>query len=318
MNDIYKVSNKFHSILYADDTTLESPLCTFDTSATNHKYNLDLLSNNINLELNLVYEWLCLNKLSLNVKKTKYMLFHNRQRNIDSVIPSLHINNHFIDRVKDFNFLGITIDQHMSWDAHLNKISSKISRTIGILSRLKKFLPREILLMIYNALIVPHIQYGILCWGHKYNRIWKLQKRALRFITRSKYNAHTDPLHKILNCLNVPDIYKLNTLKFYYKIENDKIPHYFKDMFTETILTHNHDTRFKHITNLNAPKTASGSYCIRYSLPSILKDVPSCILEKVSTHSLQGFSNYIKNYFIKTYKETCNEENCYICNLEDE
>ena len=71
MNDIYKVSNKFHSILYADDTTLESPLCTFDTSALNNKYNLDLLSTNINSELNLVYEWLCLNKLSLNVKKDK-------------------------------------------------------------------------------------------------------------------------------------------------------------------------------------------------------------------------------------------------------
>ena len=69
MNDIYKVSNKFHSILYADDTTLESPLCTFDTSALNHKYNLDLLSRYINSELNLIYEWLYLNKLSLNIKK---------------------------------------------------------------------------------------------------------------------------------------------------------------------------------------------------------------------------------------------------------
>ena len=71
MNDIYKVSDKFHSILYADDTTLESPLCTFDISAVNNrnKYNVDDLSKNINHELNLVYEWLCLNKLSLNIKK---------------------------------------------------------------------------------------------------------------------------------------------------------------------------------------------------------------------------------------------------------
>ena len=317
MNDIYKVSNKFHSILYADDTTLESPLCTFDTSAINHKYDLDLLSTNINTELNLVYEWLCLNKLSLNIKKTKFMIFHNRQRNINSIIPNLHINNHFIERVTNFNFLGVTLDQHMSWDAHINKISSKISRTAGILSRLKRYLPREILFMIYNALIVPHIQYGILCWGHKCNRIWKLQKRALRFITNSKYNAHTEPLHKILNCLNVPHIYKLNILKFYYKVENNSIPHYFKDMFTQTNLTHDHNTRFKHLVDLNVPNTAGGSYCIRYALPKILKDIPCCITEKVSTHSAQGFSNYIKKYFIKGYYDTCTEIDCYVCNQEE-
>ena len=89
MNDIYKVSDKFHSILYADDTTLESPLCTFDTSGVNNKYRLDTLSKNINEELHFVYEWLCLNKLSLNIKKTKFMIFHHRQRNIESIIPNL-------------------------------------------------------------------------------------------------------------------------------------------------------------------------------------------------------------------------------------
>ena len=73
MNDVSKVTNKFNPILYADDTTLESPLCTFDTSAEGNKFNVDILSTNINNELNLVYEWLCLNKLSLNIKK-KYAL----------------------------------------------------------------------------------------------------------------------------------------------------------------------------------------------------------------------------------------------------
>ena len=125
MNDIYKVSDKFHSILYADDTTLESPLCTFDTSGVNNKYRLDTLSKNINEELNFVYEWLCLNKLSLNIKKTKFMIFHHRQRNIESIIPNLSINGHVIERVRDFNFLGLTFDEHMTWDSHINNASVK-------------------------------------------------------------------------------------------------------------------------------------------------------------------------------------------------
>ena len=95
------------------------------------------------------------------------MLFHYRQRNIESIIPKLTINDHVIERVTDFNFLGLTFDEHMSWNSHINKISIKITKTVGILSRLKRFLPQDILLTIYNALIMPHIQYRILCWGHR-------------------------------------------------------------------------------------------------------------------------------------------------------
>ena len=313
MNDIYKVSDKFHSILYADDTTLESPLCTFDTSALNHKYNVDMLSSNINFELSLIYEWLCLNKLSLNVKKTKFMLFHNRQRKIENITPTLSINGNEIERVTDFNFLGLTIDQHMSWNSHINKVSVKITKTLGILSRLKRFLPQDILLMIYNSLIMPHIQYGILCWGHKSGRILTLQKRAMRLITNSKYNAHTEPIYKRLTCLKIPDIYTLNILKLYYKIENDKVPHYFKNMFKQTTITHTHETRFRHLNTLQTARTSSGSYCIRYVLPTTIKNIPLCIKEKIMTHSLQGFSNYIKQFYIKNYENECKTENCYIC-----
>ena len=314
MNDIYKVSDKFYSILYADDTTLESPLCTFDISALNNKFNRDTLSENINNELNLVYEWLCLNKLSLNIKKTKFMLFHNRQKNIESVIPKLTINNHNIERVTDFNFLGLTIDQHMSWNNHINKISVKITKTIGILSRLKRFLPQKILLMIYNSLIMPHIQYSILCWGYKNDRILKLQKRALRLITNSKYNAHSEPLFKNLKCLKVCDLFKLKLLKFYYKLEKGEIPHYFQNMFTPVALTHNYSTRFRRLTDLPQSKTTTGSNCIRYTLPKHLTTTPACIKEKVATHSPQGFSNYIKQYLLNQYNENCTIVNCYICN----
>ena len=78
----------------------------------------------------------------------KIMLFHYKQRNIVSIIPKLTTNDFIIDRVTDFNFLGLTFDEHMSWNAHINKISIKITKTIGVLSRLKRFLPQEILLTI--------------------------------------------------------------------------------------------------------------------------------------------------------------------------
>ena len=173
MNDIYHVSKKFHSLLYADDTTLESPLCTFDTSASNNKYSSETLSLNINIELKLILDWLSLNKLSLNVKKTKFMIFHHRQRNIGHFIPQLRINNNIIERVNEFDFLGITLDEHMNWHCHIHKITNKISRTLGILCKLKKLLPQIILKLIYNSLVLPHLNYGILRWSFRQGTIIK-------------------------------------------------------------------------------------------------------------------------------------------------
>ena len=154
MNDISKASDKFHFILYADDTSLVEPLCTFTIALPE---NINILSDSINAKLNLISDWLALNKLSLNVKKTKMMLFHNRQKNINNLIPRLQLNGAPIEIVKEFNFLGITFDEFMIWKSHINKISSKISCTIGTLNRLKRFLPKQIRITLYNTLILPHI-----------------------------------------------------------------------------------------------------------------------------------------------------------------
>ena len=226
MNDIYHASKKFHSILYADDTSLLDTLCSFNT-VMDKSYNKTLIADNINTELQEISTWLAVNKLSLNVQKTKFMIFHNRQRDISTLVPELKINGSPIERVAEFNFLGLTLDEHMSWAAHINKISNKLSRTIGIISRLKNTLDTHILKLIYNALITPHLQYAVLCWGYKSNRIFKLQKRAIRLITHSKYNAHTEPLFKMLNLLKVQDLYKWCCLKFSYKLSNGCLPQYF-------------------------------------------------------------------------------------------
>ena len=139
-----------------------------------------------------------LNELSLNVKQTKYMIFHNHQRDIINHIPKLELNGEPLVRVEDFNFLGRTIDQHMAWSAHMQKISNKILRSLGIMNRLKRYLPQNIIRTIYNSLILPHTNYSILVWEFKSGRIFKLQKRAVHMIHCSKYNAHTEPLFKPL------------------------------------------------------------------------------------------------------------------------
>ena len=203
MNDIANATNKFHFTLHADDTSLLEPLCTFSVELNGGSPSL---SHAINTELNMIFEWLSLNKLSLNVKKTKMMIFHYSQRKISHIIPKLFINNVQIECIPDFNFLGIILDECLSWKPHVQKIATKISVTVGTINLLKRFIPRNILLSLYNALIQPYLNYGILLWGSKTSRIFKIQKQAVRAITGSKYNAHTDPLFKSLNLLKIRNI----------------------------------------------------------------------------------------------------------------
>ena len=259
MNDIHLVSNKFNSILYADDTTLDSPLCSFDIFSNGKNYDKDIISKNINLEIKKITDWLALNKLSLNVKKTKYMIFHYRQRNISSFIPQIRIGDIVIERVHDFNFLGLTIDENMSWKSHTHKIANKISRAIGIINSLKNTLPRNILLTLYNSLVLPHIQYSILCWGSNPGKVITRQKQAVRLVSRSKYNSHTAPLFKTMELLNFNDILNLNMLKFYYKLKNNTLPYYLQNICKSQ---HNYNTRNSELSNCPPLKVRS-SKCIR-------------------------------------------------------
>ena len=90
---------------------------------------------------------------------------------------------------------------------HTKKIANKVSRTVGLLCRLKRMLPKHTLRLIYTSLVLPHLQYGVLNWGFNMGRIAKLQKKAMRYITCSKYNAHTTPIFRDLKLLKLEDIF---------------------------------------------------------------------------------------------------------------
>ena len=315
MNDIHEASTNFKAILYADDTNLISPLCSFSNSASVKNMNMEEISANINNELDSISEWLSINKLSLNVKKTKFMLFHFHQRNVNSFTLKLAINSEPIERVKEFNFLGLTIDEHLSWTPHIQKISNKISRTIAIMCRLKRFLPTRILKLMYTSLILPYIQFSILTWGFRIGRIEKLQKRAIRTIANSKYNAHTDPLFRRLNLLKVKDIFMLNILKMYYKFQKKLLPPYTNNMFSVATCACNYNLRVtKSLSDANT-KTIGGEKCIRSYLPKVINEIDDDVMEKIATHSYQGFAFYFKRITIGNYNLGCDKRNCYVCNL---
>jgi len=305
INDIPNSTDLFKLIIYADDTTV---FTTFETLLYNTS-NINLILNN---ELIKLCDWLNANKLSLNAGKTKAMIFQNVNKRL--TMPNIMIENTKVDIIDDFNFLGITINKHLKWSSHIDKISHKISKTTGVLNKLKNYIPKNILLTIYQSLITPHLNYGVLAWGSSCGKVFKLQKKAIRIITNSKYNAHTEPLFKQLNILKVQDIFKLQQLKFYFKLRNNRLPTYFGNFqLTRHADLHSYETRGRGNFIDQGAKFNISKQNIRHSLPRLINACPHSITEKVLTHSLHGFSIYVKNYLIAKYESTCEIPDCYVC-----
>ena len=305
MNDIVHSSCCFHPVIYADDTTLNT---TLNFLSQDNEIDDELL----NRELNEIYIWLQLNKLSLNIGKTKAMVFHSPQKKIRS--PKLKFDNFEIDIVDKFNFLGIVLDKHLNWNEHLGSVRKKISKISGVICRLKHFLPQNILLTLYNSLVLPHLNYGILIWGHKAQKLMNIQKKLVRIITNSRYNSHTDPLFKRLNILKANHLCALHELNFCYKMQHNLLPFYFvNSFFTRHNDTHRYNTRNARNFQLPQVKHEFAKYCIRYRLPMLYNNTPSIIIDKINTHSQQSFKRYVKMYYLNNYDSVCNIRNCFIC-----
>ena len=239
INDLITVSDKLKFVMYADDTTIYFNIEEFD------QYNLQ---QDITKELENITLWLKRNKLSLNVQKTRLMVFHRKQKQIKEL--NIVINGITIESVESFNFLGLIIDEGLSWKKHTDVVRNKISKVVGILYRLHNIFPRYILQTLYNSLITSYINYGLLLWDAESYRIELLQKEAIRLITNSSYTAHTTPLFIELGLLKVQDMFKLKLLKFYYKLSSNLLPQYFESYRDVIERAHTPSTNTKSIRRM--------------------------------------------------------------------
>ena len=202
----------------------------------------------------------------------------------------------------------------MTWKTHVKKIACKIACTVGTMKRIKKFMPQKVMRLIYNSLVLPHITYGIILWGHKLKRINKLQKWAVRTIVNAKYNEHTEPIMKKLRILKVKDVRILTAVKICHKYSNGKLTTYFNDMFEALPPTqHNYNLRQRE-ESLPVASTIAASQSPRFVIPLTISKLSDGIKSKFSTHSLKGLSNFAKTEILNSYNTTCTIVNCYICN----
>ena len=306
INDLVNSSNKFKFLMYADDTTIYFNLEDFPIE------NREVLINN---ELEKVNKWLKLNKLAVNVDKTKSMLFHKRR----PITPiQFSMNNRIIDVVQYFNYLGIMLDADMSWKTHVAMVRNKLSRINGILHRLKYIYPQNVLITLYKSLFVPHINYGSLLWGHAGRALDKIQKKAVRTITYSNYIAHSEPLLKELNLLKVEDLFELKVLKFLFKLYHNTLPPYFNSYRShlEKIVTpytlRPHPLPVPRVSHVFAEAGLLYKLVLTKNKLAASDEVISFRIYDQS-YSQIGFNQYVIKKMVDSYSYVCLLNHCHTC-----
>ena len=187
----------------------------------------------ISRELDKLHVWLSVNKLSLNVDKTNFILFGNR-KNIDNVCISM--NNSIITRVRATKFLGVIIDEKLTWKDHISLVRSKLSKTVGIVYRIRHLFNRSALFILYCSLFLTYLTYCAEIWGNTYKSntqcIFILQKKIVRIVYGANFRDHTDVIFQDLKILKFYDLVKLKICEVMYRAFNKTLPVNLNIIFT--------------------------------------------------------------------------------------
>ena len=243
------------------------------------------------------------------------MVFHNP---LDRSPPpeyknKLKIKGTKLVEAKSFDFLGVRIDPDLKWDAHTDKVNSQVSRTLGILRKIKRVAPVSVLKTLYLSLIQTKFTYGIKAWGYAHAKVFKMQKKAVRVIALKKYNSHTDPIFIDFELLKIQDIFNYQTLILHYKIERELTPANISTFITRNRDVHQYHTRNYAVRTIH-PNFQTHSDSMRYHLPKIIIQMPDEILQTIFLRELKTFKYILKKYFLSQYSVVCMLQNCPNCN----
>ena len=282
--------------MYADDTSLA------------YAFNsIDDITTAMNTELESLKKWLHGNKLALNVTKTTSMIIGTNRKLHESNSGEL-IQAHFkisgeaIEQKTSVKYLGVILDNQMKWIDHINLISSKVSRAIGIIKCAKKVLPFNLLKMLYLGLVEPHFRYCCSVWGScgatTRKAPDKLQNRAIRIITNSAYDVSVGPLLKQLQLPSISDMSKQESASMVYKALNAEAPIYLAEQFTRVSDITSRTLRSSNLS-LRPPrlKSRNGQNCFAYRGSYIWNSLSS---EIKSSRTYGSFQTKLKAMLAET------------------
>jgi hypothetical protein len=295
INDLYSASDLF-KIMFADDTA-----CLASNS------NLNELIQFVNEEIKKVARWFRANKMAVNVSKTKFIVFHTKGKTIDNSIsltyddnepnqydPNLVSSvgqiytNHPDKQYRAYKLLGIYLDEHLSFDYHTHYLISKLNRSLYCINRAKNFITKQALKSLYFALIHSHLTYCPVITScsstQNLNKLFLVQKKAIRTISYKNYNAHTAPLFKELNILPLQQQFQFSKLLFMHSVIYNYAPPSFSNIWvTNGDQTQNYVLRNNDQLMVPHPRIELFKKSPLYSLPLLWNQLDHTKLQQNKT-----------------------------------
>jgi len=282
INDL-PLSNHLLSLLFADDTACLAA-----------GPELNPLIEHVNCELKKLSSWFRANKLVVNVSKTKYVLFHTKQKryniddchvfydNNDTDLPHDPLKITELGRISNLNpimsersykYLGILIDENLSFDHHTSYLAGKISRSLYFISKSKNILPKRTLLNLYYALIHPHFLYCATIYSSinakNFHKLEILQKKALRLINLAKANSHTKTLFIKDKILPLEKLIQFQKASLMHSIYYEYCPSTLHEIFTKNPAQENLNLREYNNFLIPRPRIEQFKKFPQFSLPTI-------------------------------------------------
>ena len=290
INDICNVSKNLKFIIFADDTNI---FCSGK--------NINELLLMVNLELQKLCTWFSVNKLTLNISKTNFMLFTNHNVQSPSDIK-ICIKGQNIERVKVTKFLGVLIDEKLSWKEHISLVHNKICKSLSILYKIRTIFDSHILRLLYCSLILPYLTYCTEIWGNNHksyiHSILLLQKKAIRVISGVGKFEHTDQLFYMWKLLKIHDLVELKILLVMYKAFHHILPSNIQCLF-ENKPQELHVTRQKNRFTVKYVRTTLKSKSVSVTGVKLWNNLNNSLISSITIHS---FKRNVKNMLINKYK----------------
>ena len=306
--ELQKIDKNADTIMFADDTNL---IISSD--------NINDLINKSNSVLETINQFMIANKLLVNESKSAYMLFKPKGKKEPENLGKITIKETEIKRVPNARYLGITIDEKMSFKEQFNNLNKKLKETVNALIAVRESLNYRAKIQLYHSFFESHLKYAAVTYFDKLNKtqveiLNKLQKKAIRLVFNAKMRCHTGKLLKLAEITPIDKIYKCETLKFVFKYRNEltknEQPRALSEIFNQE--TKKRKTRqSNNKTNIQIKKGYKKDQAA-YSLIKTWNDAENDLKNSGNLWSLkQQLKENIKNNITN-----CNAKKCYQCKID--
>ena len=280
INDIQYVSREIDLRLFADDTAIFL-----------HHRDPNILIHQGKLTMKQIMTWFETNKLSLSIGKSNFILFHGRNKNPKNQITAIDIGDESILRTYSAKYIGLTLDENLSWDAHIDDVCNNLVKYFSIFYNIGNVVTSHVARAIYFACIHSRIKCGIETYGsaseYKISKLQILQNKLLKLLTKKERRYSTNELHKSLNILKVKHIYETSVLMFVHGCIRDTPIAPFKNYFDPRGHAHNYNLRNNEDLATNQIRTNMGAHSTHTVGAKLWNNTPKVITDITMQHVIK-------------------------------